>query len=176
MNMSLQAKQLIRSATSIFFVGWEIATTHCTYRQLVIGSFIMTVCWLMYHILCRVFWQNIKSPRWLNRPYIPDFGPYGFWLFPKLKSPSKGKKFQTIDEIQENTMGQLMEIPTKDFEQWKRYQENCVRFHEVGAYFEGDCGVIVLCTVFLVSWILFSKCPCFSYCMAIYFLDRPQTL
>ena len=38
-----------------------------------------------------------------------------FWLFPKLKSPLKGKRFQTIDKIQENTMGQLMVIPTKDF-------------------------------------------------------------
>ena len=39
--------------------------------------------------------------------------------------------------------------------------ENCVRFQ--GASFEGDWGVIVLCTVFLVSYIFFSKCPCFSY-------------
>ena len=31
-----------------------------------------------------------------------------FWLFSKLKSPLKGKRFQTIKEIQENTTGQLM--------------------------------------------------------------------
>ena len=30
--------------------------------------------------------------------------------FPKLKSPLKGKRFQTINEIQENTTGQLMAI------------------------------------------------------------------
>ena len=42
--------------------------------------------------------------------YSPDFGPCNFWLFPKLKSPVKGKRFQTISEIQENTMGQLMVI------------------------------------------------------------------
>ena len=41
-------------------------------------------------------------------PYSPDWVPCDFWLFPKLKSPLKGKRFQTIDEIQENTMGQLM--------------------------------------------------------------------
>ena len=35
---------------------------------------------------------------------------YDFWLFPKLKSLLKGKRFQTIDEIQENMMGQLMAI------------------------------------------------------------------
>ena len=40
----------------------------------------------------------------------PYLVPYDFWLFPKLKSPMKGKRFQTISEIQENTMGQLMVI------------------------------------------------------------------
>ena len=32
--------------------------------QLVIGSFIMTMGPLMYHVKCRVFWWNTKSPRW----------------------------------------------------------------------------------------------------------------
>ena len=41
--------------------------------------------------------------------YRPDLVPCDFWLFPKLKSfPWKGKRFQTIDKIQENTIGQLM--------------------------------------------------------------------
>ena len=34
--------------------------------------------------------------------------------------------------------------------------ENCVRSQ--GAYFEGDWGVTVLCTMFLVSCIFFNKC------------------
>ena len=54
-----------------------------------------------------VFWQNIKSPRWLS---LPTAQICNFWLFPKLKSPLKGKKFQAISEIQENTVGQLMAI------------------------------------------------------------------
>ena len=45
-----------------------------------------------------------------------------------------------MDEIQENTMGQLIAIPTKDFaecfEQWEKHWENCVRSQ--GAYSEGD--------------------------------------
>ena len=32
------------------------------YGQLVIGSFIRTTHLLVHHVLCRVFWQNIKSP------------------------------------------------------------------------------------------------------------------
>ena len=41
-------------------------------------------------------------------PYSPDLAPWNFWLFPKLKSPLKWKRFQTISEIQENMMEQLM--------------------------------------------------------------------
>ena len=83
------------------------------YRRLqlwapVTGSFIKTMPPLMYHVPWRVLWQNIKSPRWLSAPYSWDLAPCNFWLFPKLKSPLKGKRFQTVNEIQENTLGQLM--------------------------------------------------------------------
>ena len=40
---------------------------------------------------------------------------YNFWLFPKPKIPFQGKKFQTVDEIQENMTGNLMVIQKKDF-------------------------------------------------------------
>ena len=43
-------------------------------------------------------------------PYSPDLVPCNFWLFPKLKSPLKGKRFQTVDNIEENMLGQLMTI------------------------------------------------------------------
>ena len=47
-------------------------------------------------------------------PYSPDLAPCNFWVFPKLKLPLKRKRFQqrfswiSVDEIQENTTGQLM--------------------------------------------------------------------
>ena len=59
------------------------------------------------------------------------------WLLPKLKSPLKGKRFQTISDS-----GKYNGADDGDW-------ENCVRSQ--GAYFEGDWGIIVLCTVFLVS-------------------------
>ena len=40
-----------------------------------------------------------------SSPYSPDLVSHDFWLFPKLKLPLKGKKFQTIKNIQENLMG-----------------------------------------------------------------------
>ena len=45
-------------------------------------------------------------------PYSPDLAPCNFWPFPKLKSPLKGKRFQTVDKIQENMMGQQVAIGT----------------------------------------------------------------
>ena len=95
-----------------------------------------------------------------QHPYKPDSVPWDFWLFPKLKSPLKGKRFQIINEIQENMKGQLMVIGR-------------TMWGSQGAYFAGDWGVIVLCTMFLVSRIFFNKCLYFLYYVAGCFLDRP---
>ena len=43
-------------------------------------------------------------------PYSLDLVLWNFWLFPKLKSSLKRKRFWTVDEIQENTTGQMMVI------------------------------------------------------------------
>ena len=100
-------------------------------------------------------WHQITQVTQLLQPKL---GTLLLLVFPKLKSLLKGKRFQTVTEIQENTTGQLMAIPTKDFaecfEQWKRCWENCVRSQ--GANFEGDWGVIVLCTIYLISRVFFS--------------------
>ena len=65
-------------------------------------------CPLMHHISCRDFWWDIKSPRWLS-PLHSRFGDLQLLAFSKTKKIYNGKRFQTIDEIQENTTGQLME-------------------------------------------------------------------
>ena len=49
--------------------------------------------------------------------------------------------------------------------------ENCMRSQS--AYFEGDWGVIVPCTMFLI-YFFFNKCLYFSYYMAGYLLARPR--
>ena len=50
--------------------------------------------------------------------------------------------------------------------------ENCVRSQPT--YLEGDRGIIVLRTMFLVSYIFFNKCLYFPYYMDGYFLDSPH--
>ena len=74
---------------------------------MVIGSFFMTICPLMCHISCR-FLAKHQITQVTQPPYSQDLVPCNFWLFPKLKSLLKGKRFQIINEIQENTVGQMM--------------------------------------------------------------------
>ena len=80
-----------------------------SFGQLVIDIFIRATRRLMHHVLCRVVGKHQITQ--VTQPlYRLDLMPCDFWLFPKLKSPLKGKRFQTISEIQENTTGQLMVI------------------------------------------------------------------
>ena len=43
-------------------------------------------------------------------PYSPDLPPADFFLFPKLKTPLKGKRFATIEEIREKSKQKLLVI------------------------------------------------------------------
>ena len=81
-----------------------------SYGQLVMDSFIMTMHLLMLHVPWKVFLAKHQVTKVTQPHYSPDLAPCDFWLFPKLKSPLKGKRFQIIDEIQENRKGQLMAI------------------------------------------------------------------
>jgi transposase len=65
-------------------------------------------------------------------PYSPDFAPADFFLFPKLKFSLKVRRFQTIEEIEENSIRYLRAIPQNKFQdafqEWKKmlrvvYQE-----------------------------------------------------
>ena len=59
---------------------------------------------------CVEFFGETSNHPGDSAPYSQDLASCDFWLFPKLKSRLKGKRFQTIDEIKENTAGQLMAI------------------------------------------------------------------
>jgi len=49
-------------------------------------------------------------------PYSPDLGPCDFFLFPKLKLRMKCRRFDTIEEIQEESQRILDTIPKRDFQ------------------------------------------------------------
>ena len=73
-------------------------------------------------------------------PYSPDLAPCDFWLFPKLKRPLQGHRFDTIKEIQAESKKALKAVPeiefNKCFDDWKKRWHKCII--SGGVYFEGD--------------------------------------
>jgi predicted acetyltransferase len=73
-------------------------------------------------------------------PYSLDLDPADIFLFPKLKTTIKGHRFQTIKEIQQNTIRELHAITESVFQaaiqQWKKRWEGCIAGR--GDYFEGN--------------------------------------
>jgi hypothetical protein len=49
-------------------------------------------------------------------PYLPDLKPEDFFLFVKLKSTLKGQRFHTIEELIENSLGDLKVVPKQAFQ------------------------------------------------------------
>ena len=60
--------------------------------------------------LRQFFGETSNHPGGSEPLHSPDLAPCDFWLFLKLKSPLKEKRFQTIYEIQENMTEQPMMI------------------------------------------------------------------
>ena len=57
---------------------------------------------------CVEFFGKTSNHPGDSAPYSPDLALCSFWLFPKWKSPLKGRSFQTINKIQETMTRQLM--------------------------------------------------------------------
>jgi hypothetical protein len=73
-------------------------------------------------------------------PHLPDFAPCSFFLFPRMKSKPKGRRFQDVTEIQELSLTVLHAIPKSQFQrcfqQWQKRWIRCI--NSEGEYFEGD--------------------------------------
>ena len=87
--------------------------------------------------------QNIKSPRWLSPP-TAQFGVLWLLAFPKTKITFEREKIS--DCLWDS--GRYSGAADGNW-------ENCMKSQ--GAYFEGQWGIIVLCTMFVVSW-SYNKC------------------
>jgi len=68
--------------------------------------------------------------------YSPDLAPADSFLSPKLKSTLKGRRFDTIDEIQKNSTNELFAIPKEAFQSRQKRWERFVASER--NYFEGD--------------------------------------
>ena len=69
---------------------------------------------------------------------LSRFGPCGRFLVPEVKI--QGRRFQTVEEIDENSTRDLRAIPQNTFQDafqnWKKRWERCIK--SGGEYFEGD--------------------------------------
>jgi histone-lysine N-methyltransferase SETMAR len=68
--------------------------------------------WLLYHdnapahlsLLICIYLTNHLTSFVSHPPYSLDLAAADFFLFPKVKTNLKGRRFQTIEEIQENAI------------------------------------------------------------------------
>ena len=72
-------------------------------------------------------------------PYSPDITPCDFWLFPKLKKPLKGQRFDDKTTVENNATSVLKAIHKSEFqdcfEKWKHRWNRVIQ--SSGDYFEG---------------------------------------
>ena len=73
-------------------------------------------------------------------PYTQDLAPADFFSFPKLKSSLKGRRFQMVEEIEENSIRDHRAIPRNTFQDafqnWEKRWARCIK--SGGEYFEGE--------------------------------------
>jgi histone-lysine N-methyltransferase SETMAR len=80
--------------------------------------------WLLHHdnAPChaapsvREFLAKYSIPVVPHPPYSPDLAPCDFFIFSRLKSTLKGKRFQDVAEIQLNTTRKLQAIPKQAYQ------------------------------------------------------------
>ena len=92
----------------------------------------------MFHESIRTILNDFLGMKQLL--YSPAMAPADFFLFPKLKLPLQGTRFQSIEDIKENSRRELKSIPensfNKCFNDWINRWHKCIL--SVGAYFECD--------------------------------------
>jgi len=83
--------------------------------------------WIIYHnnapahktISVKHILAQKSITRMENWSYSSDFAPSDFWLFPKIKSALKGRRFQDTEDIQKNVMTILKAVPQQEFHRSK---------------------------------------------------------
>jgi transposase len=89
--------------------------------------------WLLHHddvlahssLLIRDFLTKHETKLVLQPPYSPDSALADFFLFTMLKSILKGRRFESVEEIIENSLAELHSISKalfqECFQKWKKH-------------------------------------------------------
>ncbi|PNF36801.1 hypothetical protein B7P43_G09634 [Cryptotermes secundus] len=106
----------------------------------------ITANWRLHHdnaprhtsLLVREFLAKHHVVTLPQPPYSPDLVPADFFLFPRIKTALKGRRFESIQAIQAAVTTALNEVPVEAFEgvyrAWESRWKKCVDAH--GQYFE----------------------------------------
>ena len=106
--------------------------------------------WLLQHdnapahaaLLTRRFLTDNDMTVVPHSPYSHDLPPSDFFLFPKLKMKLRGRRFQTLEEIQAESQAVLNTLRENDFQEcfknWQRRWDRCQASER--HYFEGNAG------------------------------------
>jgi len=88
--------------------------------------------WMLHHdnapahasLLIRSYLAKHQTSIVPHPPSSPDLVPADFFLFPRLKTTLKRRRFQTIEEVQENAIREMCAITEsafqEAFQQWKK--------------------------------------------------------
>jgi hypothetical protein len=74
----------------------------------------------------------------LNHPHIPDSSPPDFFLFPKIKSTLKGRRFEDTEHIKRKLTKELLALHANDFKKCFQqfYERAQMCMTSKGDYFE----------------------------------------
>jgi len=75
-------------------------------------------------------------PEMEHQPFSSDMALNDFWLFPKIKSALGGRRFQDIEDIQQNVMTALKAVQHQGSKKCYHHWAKCIPAQ--GDYFEGD--------------------------------------
>ena len=128
-------------------IAAELSVPHESIRT------ILNDCLGMKRVATRLVPKDLNFLQKLNRvktknstniieqpPYSSDVALTDSFLFPKLKLPLGGTRFQSIQDIKENSLRELMSIPGNAFK--KCFDDWIIRWHKYiisgRAYFKND--------------------------------------
>jgi hypothetical protein len=79
-----------------------------------------------------------EIPELNHHPYSPDLSPTNIFLFPKIKSMLKGRRFEGTEDIKRTVTKELLALHANEFKKWflQFYEsaQKCVK--SPGDYFE----------------------------------------
>ncbi len=87
--------------------------------------------------------QHLQNLGWTvlpHPPYLPDLAPNDFWLYPRIKRGLKGRKFATLQELEDAFDNEVGMICVNEFrrcigQKWPERWRRCLAVQ--GNYFEG---------------------------------------